>query len=66
MQDWPLRVMRLVDHAEREHGAREIVTAWGDGSIARTNWAGIALDARALLRARSGRALLKTLSRGGN
>ena len=20
MQDWPLRIMRLIDHAEREHG----------------------------------------------
>ena len=33
MQDWPLRVMRLVDHAEREHGHSEIVSAWADGSI---------------------------------
>jgi fatty-acyl-CoA synthase len=23
MQHWPLRIMRLLDHAEREHGARE-------------------------------------------
>jgi len=22
MQDWPLRIMRLMDHAEREHGNR--------------------------------------------
>ena len=51
MQDWPLRVMRLVDHAEREHGAREVVTAWGDGSITRTNWAVIARDARRLAQA---------------
>ena len=27
MQDWPLRVMRLVDHAEREYPDGEIVTA---------------------------------------
>ena len=26
MQDWPLRIMRLLDHAEREHGTREIVS----------------------------------------
>ena len=38
MQDWPLRVMRLVDHAEREHGDREIVAARADGTITRTNW----------------------------
>ena len=51
MQDWPLRVMRLVDHAEREHGKREVVTAWGDGSITRTNWADIARDARRMAQA---------------
>ncbi len=51
MQDWPLRVMRLVDHAEREHGRREIITAWGDGSISRTNWAEIARDARRVAQA---------------
>ncbi|MFC7537620.1 long-chain fatty acid--CoA ligase [Sphingomonas sp. GCM10030256] len=46
MQDWPLRLMRLVDHAEREHGGREIVTAWADGSITRTNWREVAANAR--------------------
>ena len=29
MQDFELRVPRLIDHAEREHGRREIVTALG-------------------------------------
>jgi fatty-acyl-CoA synthase len=51
MQDWPLRVMRLVDHAEREHGDSEIVTAWADGSISRTNWRTVASDARRLANA---------------
>ena len=51
MQEWPLRVMRLVDHAEREHGQREVVTAWGDGTITRTNWAEIARDARRMAQA---------------
>ena len=51
MQDWPLRVMRLVDHAEREHGGREVVTAWADGAITRTNWAAIAKDARRMAQA---------------
>ena len=37
MQDWPLRVMRLVDQAEREHANGEIVTAWADGTTTRTN-----------------------------
>ena len=48
MQDWPLRVMRLVDHAEREYGGTEIVSAWGDGSITRTTWRDIARDSRRL------------------
>ena len=51
MQDFELRVPRLLDHAEREHGRREIVTAWADGTISRTDWAGIARDARKLAQA---------------
>jgi fatty-acyl-CoA synthase len=51
MQDFELRVPRLIDHAEREHGGREIVTAWADGSATRTDWAGIARDARRLAQA---------------
>ena len=45
MQDWDLRVTRIIDHAAREHGAREIVTRWGDGSETRTNWANVRRDA---------------------
>ena len=51
MQDWPLRVMRLVDHAEREHGNGEIVSAWADGSVTRTNWREVAQDARRMAQA---------------
>ena len=51
MQDFELRVPRLIDHAEREHGRREIVTHWADGSQTRTDWAGIARDARKLAQA---------------
>ena len=51
MQDWPLRVMRLVDHAEREHGDGEIVSAWADGIITRTNWRNVAHDARRMAQA---------------
>lgn len=50
MQDYQLRIPKLLDHAEREHGAREIVTRWADGSETRTNWAGVAQDARRLAR----------------
>ena len=45
MQDWKLRVTALIDHAAREHGTREIVTRWADGSESRTNWANIRHDA---------------------
>jgi fatty-acyl-CoA synthase len=51
MQDWSLRVTHLIDHAERECGHRPIVTRWGDGSVERTDWAGIACDARRLAQA---------------
>ena len=33
MQDWPLRVTRLLEHAEREHGTREIVSLYADGAV---------------------------------
>jgi fatty-acyl-CoA synthase len=51
MQDYELRVPRLIDHAAREHGTREIVTAWADGTTTRTDWAGIARDSRRLAQA---------------
>ncbi|HEY0114822.1 MAG TPA: long-chain fatty acid--CoA ligase, partial [Allosphingosinicella sp.] len=51
MQQWPLRITQLIDHAEREHGTREIVSQWADGSITRTDYSGIARDARKLARA---------------
>ncbi|QIG80351.1 long-chain fatty acid--CoA ligase [Stakelama tenebrarum] len=48
MQEHELRVMRLLDHAEKEHWNRELVSHWADGSETRTNWAGVARDARKL------------------
>ena len=51
MQDWPLRIPRLIEHAEREHGTREIVSRWADGSTTRTTWSGIGRDARRLANA---------------
>ena len=51
MQDHELRVPRLLDHAAREHGGREIVTRWADGRVTRTTWAGVARDAKRLARA---------------
>ena len=46
MQDFPLRIMQLLDHAEREHASREIVAARADGSTLRTDWAHLAHDSR--------------------
>lgn len=51
MQDFELRVPRLIEHAAREHGSGEIVTYWADGRQTRTDWAGIAADARKLAQA---------------
>jgi len=51
MQDWSLRVTRIIDHAEREHGDGEIVTAWANGSTTRTTWRNVARDARKLAQA---------------
>ena len=51
MRDFELRVPRLIDHAAREHGTREIVSYWADGTTTRSNWAGIAHDARRLAQA---------------
>src|SRR5437763_9784217 len=51
MQDFPLRIMRLMDHAEREHGSREIVAARADGTVHRTNWIDVADKARRLAQA---------------
>src|SRR3954467_10273297 len=51
MQDWPLRIMRLMDHAEREHGDREIVAARPDGTTVRTNWKELANVARRMAQA---------------
>ncbi|WP_310469104.1 long-chain fatty acid--CoA ligase [Sphingomonas sp.] len=48
MQNWPLRVMRILDHAERQFPTREIVSAWADGSITRTDWRSVIAQSRKL------------------
>ena len=57
MSDWSMRVPHLLDHAAREHGGREIVSRWADGSTTRTDWAGVARDARRLASALTKRGL---------
>jgi fatty-acyl-CoA synthase len=51
MQDWPLRVGRLIDHAAREHGHRAIVSRWADGRETQTTWGQVRVDALKLARA---------------
>ena len=51
MQDFELRVPRIIDHAAREHGQREIISYWADGQETRTDWAGVHRDARRLAQA---------------
>jgi fatty-acyl-CoA synthase len=46
MQDWPLTVDRVIDHAARVHGAREVVTRRTDGTIHRTDYRTLRARAR--------------------
>lgn len=46
MQDWPLLLSRVIDHAAAQHGSREIVSRSIEGDLHRTNYA--AIRARAL------------------
>ncbi len=39
MQDWPLRIHRLIDHAARHHGGRAIVSRSVEGPMHRTDYA---------------------------
>ena len=38
MQDWPLLAHKVIDHAARLHGAREVVTRTVEGPIVRTTY----------------------------
>jgi fatty-acyl-CoA synthase len=48
MQDFPLQVHRVLDHAARWHGTTEIVSRSAEGPIHRTNYAEIDKRSRAL------------------
>ncbi len=41
MQDWPLTVDKVLDHAQANHGHREVVTRSVEGPIVRTTYAEI-------------------------
>src|SRR3546814_2897602 len=51
MQDWPLTVDRIIDHAARMFPDIEVVTRRHSGAIVRTGYAALAEEARLLLRA---------------
>ena len=55
MQDWPLLVHTILDHASRWHGDREIVSRRVEGDISRTNYRELDGRARALASAVQGR-----------
>lgn len=46
MQDWPLTVDKILDHAKNWHGQREVVTRSVEGPIVRTTYAAIHERAR--------------------
>ncbi|NBC35876.1 long-chain-fatty-acid--CoA ligase [Novosphingobium sp. FSY-8] len=48
MQDWPLRIGTIIDHAERQHATREIVSRSCEGPITRTTYAQVAQRSRRL------------------
>jgi fatty-acyl-CoA synthase len=41
MQEWPLRVHRIIDHAARQHPRRRIVSASAEGPVVQTDWASV-------------------------
>ena len=54
MQDWPLTLDKLIDHAANWHGGREIVTRSVEGPIVRTTYADIRRRAKRLSNALKG------------
>jgi fatty-acyl-CoA synthase len=46
MQDWPLTLNRVIEHAARWHGAREVVSRRLDGSRYRKSYADVEVCAR--------------------
>ncbi|MBJ3774463.1 long-chain fatty acid--CoA ligase [Acuticoccus mangrovi] len=60
IQDWPLLVHRIIDHAAAYHGGRRIVTRRPDGRIVRTTHAEVRDDARRIV----GRLLARGLKPG--
>jgi fatty-acyl-CoA synthase len=51
MQDWPLLVHKIIDHAALYHGNREVVTRSVEGPVVRTNYREIAQRSRRVAKA---------------
>jgi fatty-acyl-CoA synthase len=51
MQDWPLLVPKILDHAAQYHGEREMVTRSVEGPIRRSTWSGLHSRARRVAKA---------------
>ena len=51
MQDWPLLISKILNHAERHHGRREVVTMTVEGPIHRYTYADMAARSRKLAQA---------------
>ncbi|MEM9144843.1 MAG: long-chain fatty acid--CoA ligase [Pseudomonadota bacterium] len=45
MQDWPLRIGAIIDHAARYHPKRPVIGRGTDGTIQRTDWTSVRTDA---------------------
>ncbi|MGH6958331.1 MAG: AMP-binding protein, partial [Caulobacteraceae bacterium] len=54
MQDWPLTLDKLLDHAANWHGGREIVSRSVEGPIVRTTYAEVRRRAKKLSNALKG------------
>ncbi len=54
MQQMPLNISALIEHAEKHHGDTEIVSRRVEGDIHRTHWAGIAQRSRQVANALDG------------
>ena len=46
MQDWPLRVNSILDHAARYHANRPITSRSAEGPVSTTSWSAVHLQAR--------------------
>jgi fatty-acyl-CoA synthase len=46
MQDWPLTIDKLLDHAARWHGDREVISRDAEGRVTRSNYLEVHRDAK--------------------